>query len=69
MANIPNIHELRRKAEETRAEAETFATRELRTQMMVVAAEYERLAIRAEEYEERARLGITTPHLLENWLK
>ena len=69
MSSIPNARELRRKAEETRGEAATFTILELRASMTEVAAEYERLAGRAEDFEERARLGVANPHALERWLK
>ena len=67
MSGVPTPEELRYKAVETRAEAEAFATQELRMQMFKIAAEYERLATRAEEYGERARRGLATPHVIENW--
>ena len=69
MSSIPSAGELRRKAAETRGEAEAFTTSELRANMIEVAAEYERLAERAEEFEERARLGVANPNALEDWLK
>lgn len=67
MATIPTADELRRKAEQTRAEAQELQVPDIRTKMLEIAAEYERLARRAEEFEERARIGASNDQLLTRW--
>ena len=67
MANIPIADELRRKAQDCRQEAQGFQSIDIRASMLEVAAEYDRLAIRAEEAEERKRLGVSNETALKNW--
>jgi hypothetical protein len=54
MAAIPTADEHRRKAEETRPDPAGFKTPDIRAKMLEIAAQYERLARRAEEFSERA---------------
>lgn len=66
MAKIPTAEELRQKAEDTRAEAEQFKHPDFQAHMLKIAAEYERLAKRADEAKERERLRVQ-PGVLESW--
>ena len=66
-ANIPTVEELRRKAETTRAEADRFTQADLRAYMIAIAEEYERLAKRAEDAEERVRVGASNEASLVKW--
>ena len=65
MATIPTVEELGRKAEQARQDADEFQTPVLRAKMFESAAEYERLAKRAEEFEEGARIGASNEAILE----
>jgi hypothetical protein len=67
VANIPTTDELRRKAEECRAQAQGFRTPESKAHLLDIAAEYERLALRAEAAAERERLGVSNEAALTNW--
>ena len=66
-AKIYTTEELRRNAEETRAEAARFTQPDLRAKMLEIAAEYDRLAKRAEEAEENERIGASLAPALNNW--
>jgi hypothetical protein len=67
MATIPTTEELIRKAEETREQARLFTHPEIRAHMLEIAAEYERLAKRAEDFKERARIGASNDNSLKDW--
>lgn len=67
MANIPTADELRRKAEECRAQALGFQIPESKAHLLEIAAEYERLAIRAEMDAERQRMGANNEAALMKW--
>ena len=67
MATIPAAEELRRKAEATREAADLFTHPDTRAKMSEIAAEYEQLAKRAEEFDERTRLGARCDDILNNW--
>ena len=69
MTMVRTIEEFRQKAQECRAEAETLENPEIRAAMFEIAAEYERLAVRAEAFEERHRLGVSNHASLINWFK
>ena len=67
MVNIPTLEELHRKAAKTRDEAKLFTHPDFRAGMLEVAAEYERLAKRAEDFEERARISASNEGAMKNW--
>jgi hypothetical protein len=69
MTNIPTSSELRRKAQDCRTEAHAFQTADIKANMLEIAAEYDRLAIRADEAEERQRLGASNAAGLTNWFR
>jgi len=69
MARVPTIEELRQKADEARADAEHSSHPDLRNQLLAIAAEYERLAKRAEEVEERTQLRVSIEAHLSSWFK
>ena len=72
MVAIPTVEELKRKAEECRADAEEVQHPDFRANMLQIAAEYERLVKRAAEYEERQRVGantVVTEQLIKNWFE
>jgi hypothetical protein len=68
MATIPTAEDLRRKAAQSREEAQRSTHPDTRAHMLEVAVEYERLAKRAEEFEERARIGASNEAAMKNWL-
>ena len=55
-SHLPTSHDLRRKAQQCRADAEGFTIPELREHLLEIAGEYERLAVRGEQFEARSRL-------------
>lgn len=54
MPNVATAEELRRKAEECRTDAHQFIVPETKAHMLATAAEYERLAMRAAQFEQRS---------------
>ena len=66
----PTVVELRQKAQQCRIEAESYTIPDLRAQLLEIASEYDRLATRGEQFEERARLPKLSPMntvALTNW--
>jgi hypothetical protein len=59
--HTPTVEELRQKAQRCRDDAESCAIPELRANMFEIANEYDRLAIRGEQFEERSRLPAANP--------
>lgn len=57
----PTVEEFRQKAQQCRAEAESYTVRESRALLLEIAHEYDRLAARGEQFEERARLPNPSP--------
>jgi len=58
---IQTVEDLRQKAQQCRADAASFTVPELRAYLLKIASEYDRLAARGEQFEERARLPKPSP--------
>jgi len=58
---LPSRDDLRRKAQQCRSEAEGRTIPDLRAHLLEIAAEYERLAVRGAQFEERSRLPTANP--------
>ena len=67
MVTVPTPEELRHKAEECREDALMVQTPDLRIQLLQIADEYERLAKRAEQFEECAQIGASNDEALKKW--
>jgi hypothetical protein len=67
MAGLPSAEEQRRKAEECREEAAQYTVSKMRAQMLATAVDYEQLAQRASEFDQRTRVGANNDRALTNW--